>query len=122
MVEFYNQGKITPIRIGKSFNASEVRSALSYMHKGAHIGKIVIRTRDEDNAPTFGNLQSPIKSNVIFNPRASYVLVGGLGGLGRAIAIWMVQRGARNLTFLFRTAGSQEFLEALPIQRTLITL
>lgn len=38
---------------------------------------------------------------------ASYLLVGGLGGLGRAISTWMVEHGARSLVFLSRSAGSK---------------
>lgn len=34
---------------------------------------------------------------------ASYLLVGGLGGLGRAIAFWAVSRGAKNLIFASRS-------------------
>lgn len=44
-----------------------------------------------------------------FNPTAAYVLVGCLGGLGRSLAVWMVERGARHLVFLSRTgAGTVE--------------
>ncbi|KAI9699569.1 MAG: Type I Iterative PKS [Bogoriella megaspora] len=39
------------------------------------------------------------------DPNASYLITGGLGGLGKAIAIWMVERGARHLTFLSPNAG-----------------
>jgi len=31
---------------------------------------------------------------------ASYLLVGDLGGIGRAVASWMVEKGARHLVFL----------------------
>ena len=30
------------------------------------------------------------------------MISGGLGGLGRAIALWMIERGARNLILLSR--------------------
>ncbi|PVI02966.1 KR-domain-containing protein [Periconia macrospinosa] len=36
----------------------------------------------------------------------SYLLVGGLGGLGRAVSEWMVHNRARYLIFLSRTAGT----------------
>lgn len=38
----------------------------------------------------------------------SYLLVGGLGGLGRAIALWMVQNGARNLIFANRSGDTKQ--------------
>jgi NAD(P)-dependent dehydrogenase (short-subunit alcohol dehydrogenase family) len=42
-----------------------------------------------------------------FDNTASYLLVGGLGGLGRAIAVWMVEPGARHLVFLSPSAGAR---------------
>ncbi|PWY69921.1 KR-domain-containing protein [Aspergillus eucalypticola CBS 122712] len=44
---------------------------------------------------------SIIERSVSFHPNASYLLVGGLGGLGRAV-------GARHLVFLSRNAGFAE--------------
>jgi NAD(P)-dependent dehydrogenase (short-subunit alcohol dehydrogenase family) len=38
-----------------------------------------------------------------FDPNAAYLLVGCLGGLGRSLAAWMVERGARHLVFLSRS-------------------
>lgn len=40
----------------------------------------------------------------LFRSDVSYLLVGGFGGLGRSVATWMVEHGARNLIFLSRTA------------------
>lgn len=37
---------------------------------------------------------------------ASYLLVGGLGGLGRATSTWMGEHGARHLIYLSQNAGS----------------
>lgn len=37
------------------------------------------------------------------NPDATYLIAGGLGGLGRAIARWLVSRGARFLILLSRS-------------------
>ena len=46
-----------------------------------------------------------------------YVIAGGLGGLGRSIARWMVSKGARHLLLLSRsgpsTPAGMELLEEL---------
>ena len=47
---------------------------------------------------------------------ASYVVVGGLGGLGRSACQWLVEHGAKNIILLSRNAKSQanaSFLEKL---------
>jgi NAD(P)-dependent dehydrogenase (short-subunit alcohol dehydrogenase family) len=50
----------------------------------------------------------------LFRPDASYLLIGGLGGLGRSIATWMVSRGARNIVFASRSGhDSSERTEQL---------
>jgi NAD(P)-dependent dehydrogenase (short-subunit alcohol dehydrogenase family) len=38
-----------------------------------------------------------------FNPRASYLLFGGCGGLGLLIATWLVQNGARHIVLTSRS-------------------
>ena len=75
------------------------------MQKGQHIGKITISiphaTRNPD---TFETTKRALP--ITFRSSASYLLVGGLGGLGRAISTWMVDHGARELLFLSRSAGA----------------
>lgn len=40
-----------------------------------------------------------------FDPNATYMITGGLGGLGRAISVWVAEQGARKLLFLSPHAG-----------------
>jgi len=56
----------------------------------------------------------------MFDPNATYVLSGGMGGLGRSAARWMVSRGARHLLFLSRSgtssAAARELISELDAQ------
>ena len=74
------------------------------------MGKILIRmpSNPMDLAPTS---QPPVS----FSPDKSYLLVGGLGGVGRSVALWMVQRGARHLVTLSRSAGQSNADQAFII-------
>lgn len=74
------------------------------MQKGQHIGKFVIEVPDDETQ--FPLL--PAQPRFSFSPTSSYLLVGGLRGIGRAIARWMVEYGARDFLFLSRSAGSHE--------------
>ncbi|KAI0415231.1 putative polyketide synthase [Xylaria grammica] len=51
------------------------------------------------------------------NPQATYIIAGGLGGLGRAMANWLASRGARYLILLSRsgpkTSQAKAFLTQL---------
>lgn len=101
-MEYYEQGCIKPIAPIKEFQAVDVEAAMRYMQKGQHIGKIVITFPEN---PT--ELEATTKTrDLVLRPDVSYLCIGGLGGLGRSIASWLVERGARHLIFLSRSAGS----------------
>lgn len=53
----------------------------------------------------------------LFKPDATYLVAGGLGGIGRAIGLWMVNNGAMNLVFCGRSGASTP--EAKEMVRTL---
>lgn len=56
------------------------------------------------------NLQKFTKkpSEWTLDANASYVVVGGLGGLGRAICQWMVSKGAKHLIVLSRSGATTD--------------
>lgn len=49
-----------------------------------------------------------IKRPWTFDANATYVIAGGLGGIGRSTANWMAQRGAKNLILLSRLGVSND--------------
>ncbi|GLA97323.1 type I Iterative Polyketide synthase (PKS) [Aspergillus tubingensis] len=83
------------------FPANRIQDAFRFMQAGRHIGKIIITMPDDPI--DLGSV--PGKPSITLRPDRSYLLVGGLGGLGRAVASWMVELGARQLIFLSRSAG-----------------
>lgn len=105
MMDFFRQRRLQTIRLARVSSATAVRETFQNMQSGKHIGKIVVELRDYTGKPHLGNVQASEDTGVKLDSSASYLLVGGLGGLGRSISIWMVQRGARNLIFLSRSAG-----------------
>ena len=62
---------------------------MRFMQKGSHIGKVVVSLPERNELPT-----RAAKEVFKLRPNASYLLVGGLGGLGQAIAVWMAEAGA----------------------------
>ncbi len=45
----------------------------------------------------------PLKHHATFSSTKTYFLVGCLGGLGRSLSRWMLQRGATSFVFLGRS-------------------
>jgi len=68
------------------------------------MGKIVFKPNPTDILPMVPEDLPPLR----FPDEASYVLAGGLGGIGRSIARWMVSRGAKNLIFLSRSGAASD--------------
>ncbi|NEO74121.1 MAG: SDR family NAD(P)-dependent oxidoreductase [Moorea sp. SIO3H5] len=78
----------------KVFPIEEVIDAFRYMQQAKHIGKIVVsQTQLAD-----GTTQKPLS----FRSGASYLITGGMGGLGLLVANWMVSKGAKHLVLLGR--------------------
>lgn len=108
MMSFFKQGLIKPVGLAKESAASNVLDAFREMQKGSHIGKIVISLRGRDGDLDLGDVAATSKGVVSLDPSGTYLLIGGLGGLGRSISAWMAQHGARHLTLLSRNAGTEE--------------
>ncbi|KAF7556654.1 hypothetical protein G7Z17_g1229 [Cylindrodendrum hubeiense] len=115
VVQFYEDRLIKPLTPLKSFTADKVEDAFRYMQKGQHMGKIVVSMEEDETL----SIAQP-RTKPIFKSDASYILVGGLGGLGRIVSSWMVEHGARNLVYLSRNAGAntvdESYLEELRSQ------
>ncbi|KAH8804357.1 beta-ketoacyl synthase domain-containing protein [Xylogone sp. PMI_703] len=88
---------------------SKVRDAFRQMQSDKNTGKLVLEPHDEDLVPMVPS-QKPVSQ---FSPQASYVVVGGLGGLGRSIARWMVSRGAKNLILVSRRGPTHDAAKEL---------
>ncbi|KAF7543126.1 hypothetical protein G7Z17_g10993 [Cylindrodendrum hubeiense] len=99
-----SSGQIRPIEPMKVFCATEIEDSFRYMQKGIHLGKIVVSIPEQGQGLSM-TLKAP---KPVLKASASYLLVGGLGGLGRAVATWMVELGARHLIFFSRSAGQKD--------------
>ena len=98
---------IQPIQPVNVYPISEIQRAFRTMQAGKHLGKIVIKPNEGDLVKVL-----PQKQAVKLQPDVSYLLVGGLGGIGRSLAQWLVSHGAKNLILLSRTAASQSNSQA----------
>lgn len=75
---------------------SELVEGFQLLQSGKGVGKMVFVPQNDDIVPI---VPAPAPEFTL-NPNVTYVLSGGLGGLGRSIARWMAGKGARNFLFL----------------------
>jgi NADPH:quinone reductase-like Zn-dependent oxidoreductase/acyl carrier protein len=104
IVALLQDGSISPLFPIANFRADEVADAFRYMQKGVHTGRISVRipTDAAELVPCFSN------NGARFRKDGTYLLAGGLGGLGRSIISWMVQHGAEYFVAVSPSAGSRE--------------
>lgn len=100
----YEQGHVTPIRPRLTYGPGDATEAFRVLQNADHIGKVILKVPQDDSMIT--SVHSA--STFALDPKGSYLLAGGLGGLGKSIATWMVEHGARDLIFLSRGAGLKE--------------
>ena len=91
-------GELTPL-IHTRWPLSEARQAVEYMRDGRHIGKII-----------FAN--SPLARGRLREDR-TYLVTGGLGGIGCAVADWLAERGAGTIVLNGRRPPDPEVEEAI---------
>ncbi|KAL9121374.1 MAG: hypothetical protein Q9187_002068 [Circinaria calcarea] len=105
ILEHLEKGRISPIHPVEIFDVASPYDAFRYMQPGQHIGRICIPIRKSPESADFNATILDPPKTLKLSDSASYLLVGGLGGLGRAISTWMVEHGARHLVYLSRNAG-----------------
>ncbi|TEA20888.1 Highly reducing polyketide synthase gloL [Colletotrichum sidae] len=109
-VELYEKGVIAPVQPLRTFACGKIEDAFRHLYKGTHIGKVVIDLSDDALSELDDVRPTPVP---VFRSDAAYMLVGGMGGLGSSIARWMASHGARDITFLSRSAGTKSDDQAL---------
>jgi len=105
LVEKFKEGSLKPLP-RRTFPIEEARSAFRYMAQAKHTGKIVVTLNGDANT-------APPPGPISFRSEATYLVTGGLGGLGLLLARWMVDRGARHLVLLGRSSPSAAALETM---------
>lgn len=118
LLDWYQDGSIEitedletgsyPVTYFDATNGTE--HAFRHVQNPNHIGKIVLTLDGPQSIPCgSGSSSQPMQ----FSPDKSYLLAGGTGGLGRSLATWLVERGARHLTFLSPSAGVSQSSQQL---------
>ncbi|KDN65093.1 putative mycocerosic acid synthase [Colletotrichum sublineola] len=97
--DLVSHGRLTPVSPITAYSVDRVKEAYRTMQQGKHRGKIVLTFTPSARVPVL----FPATDSLTLNPNVAYLLVGGLGGLGRSLAQLLVSCGARNLVFLSRS-------------------
>ncbi|KAL7775796.1 hypothetical protein CFE70_009640 [Pyrenophora teres f. teres 0-1] len=92
----------------KAMPWSRLKEAAQVVQDGSHSSQVVMVPEANDQVLV---AQKPPQS-ISLDSSASYLLSGGLGGLGRSIAHWLVKHGAKNLIFISRSGAASSSAQA----------
>lgn len=99
-------GHIKPISPRTVFPFDKILEAIRYMRSGDHIGKIVISHGTDAQDTVVPTRRAP--TTLLFDPKATYLIVGGLRGLCGSLAVYMARCGAKSLTVMSRSGADDD--------------
>ncbi|KAI8966135.1 hypothetical protein F5Y11DRAFT_366391 [Daldinia sp. FL1419] len=83
---------------------SNIEQAFRQLQSGRSPGRVLISLSHSDIVPK----RLPYRPKWKFDTNASYLIAGGLGGLGRLAIRWMASRGAKHLILPSRSGASSQ--------------
>lgn len=98
LVAMFEKGSLKPLP-HNIFRIEDAANAFRYMARRKNIGKVVLSFRGI-SAETHSDRSLAVRGD------ATYLITGGHGGLGLAVARWLVEKGARHIALLSRSGAS----------------
>ncbi|EDN96879.1 hypothetical protein SS1G_01807 [Sclerotinia sclerotiorum 1980 UF-70] len=103
LMEMFNNTDISPVYPIMEMPIGHIEQAFRLIQARKHMGKIVLDT-DTSNLIT---VASPGRTTLCLDCDGTYLIAGGLGGIGRVIAKFLVDRGAKHILILSRTSHEE---------------
>jgi acyl transferase domain-containing protein/thioesterase domain-containing protein/acyl carrier protein len=108
----FESGDYRPLKFTR-FDAGETVAAFRYMSQRKNIGKVVVELKSQGLRAESQELDSSGSRFSTFDSRpvrsdGTYLITGGLGGLGLQIAEWMAGQGPGTIALLSRRGASPE--------------
>ncbi|PSN72076.1 putative polyketide synthase [Corynespora cassiicola Philippines] len=108
-MEFFLEHGLSATRHLRVFPASNSVEAFGSLLEEGNWGKSVLEFQPQMSITA----RILTKPKHLFSADGTYVIAGGLGGLGRSIARWMVEHGAQNLILLSRSGPKSGVAKSL---------
>ena len=100
LMTMFQEGSLSPLP-QQIFPIADAANAFRYMARRKNTGKVVLSFPSSESK---GRRDRTLGAR----PDATYLITGGHGGLGLAVARWLVEKGARHLVLLSRGGASPE--------------
>ncbi|KAI1380906.1 ketoacyl-synt-domain-containing protein [Hypoxylon crocopeplum] len=107
VLQYFARGMFKPLKRSVTLQMARLGRGLQMIQQGT-LHPIAISAQNGDLV-----MALHYTSKRFLNPDGTHVIIGGTGGLGRSMARWMVERGARHIVLLSRSGGTAHELEQL---------
>jgi polyketide synthase 12/epothilone polyketide synthase D len=108
VVSWAEQGVLRPLS-HRTVPVAQVTEAFRTMAQGGHTGKLVVTLDDPEVVVAVPRATS----DQVIRPDGTYLVTGGVGGLGLELTRWLVAHGARHLLLLSRRGATGEAAQAV---------
>lgn len=110
VMKLFEADTVKPIAPVTVYGISHVETAFRLLQSGKTTGKLVVVAKPGDQVKA---THPEAASAPLFRDDATYLIVGGTGGLGRSMSRWMVGKGAKNIVLISRRARLEGAVEQL---------
>ncbi|KAI1389751.1 ketoacyl-synt-domain-containing protein [Hypoxylon trugodes] len=107
VLEYFSRGIFRPLKRMMVLRMSDLAKGLRKIQQGT-LHPMVVSAQNGDLVMALHHT-----SKCFLNSDGTHVIIGGTGGLGRSMARWMVERGARHIVLLSRSGGRADELRKL---------
>lgn len=127
-LKLISEGTVKTVYPLHVYGISEIEAPLRQLQGGKHIGKFVVVPRPEEQVTVrkpseefLFQMHELITKQVVTRPKpirlddpnSTYLIIGGVTGIGRAVTQWMAQKGAKNILVVSRNAEAHPDSTAL---------
>ncbi|KAI1293103.1 beta-ketoacyl synthase domain-containing protein [Xylaria venustula] len=111
IVEMFGKSQLRPINPISTYPIGKIEDAFRLIAARKHTGKVVLESPEQSTVKA----TIPEKEQLVLPAHASYIIVGGLGDIGRRLAILLASRGAKHIVLLSRRVPEPELTKEIDL-------
>ena len=98
IIKMFESGVLTPVQPVTTMDIADIQDAFRLIQSRKHTGKVVLTVGEESTVKALPPPNEPMH----LEGSGTYVIAGGLGGLGQKIIHFLANHGAKNILVLSR--------------------
>ncbi|KAI0964931.1 beta-ketoacyl synthase domain-containing protein [Xylaria arbuscula] len=111
IVEMLEKSQLRPINPISTYPIGKIEDAFRLIAARKHTGKVVLESPEQSTVKA----TLPEKARFELPAHATYIIVGGLGDVGKRLAILLASRGAKHIVLLSRRVPEPELVKEIDL-------